>query len=158
MKFIIICISCAVAAIGLFYAYRYATSASGTQDIESIMSKTNIHDTIYFRTKDVNGKISAIHDSGIKPSKLIKSKAKYNTSPNQNHSPTSNSVLLINTAKYEYVDGIEMLLDRPVEIAIGQNIYNLATTIKLDPKDIQTHKTYYTVTINDSTLWNLKQV
>ena len=152
MRIFIVIGTTIIVAVALYYLYKH-TTFNNTLNVESILNKTLIHDTLYFKTIDAFGNVSAIHDSGIKPSDNLQ-----------------NDKILMNVVKYEYVDGVEKVLGKPVEIAIGQNIYNLVTNnvigtsrkrevphdnsyhhIKLDPSKVQEKKGYYTVIIDN--LW-----
>jgi len=133
MRIFIIIGTTIVVAVALYYLYQRSTP-NNTLNVESILNKTLVHDTLYFKTIDSFGNVSAIHDSGIKPSNNLQ-----------------NDKILMNVVKYEYVDGVEKILGKPVEIAVGQNIYNLVTNIKLDPSKVQEKKGYYSIIIDN--LW-----
>lgn len=126
--------ACIAAGITLYYIFRKINKKE-IAFIDDMTNKNVIRDTIYFKSKDASGNISSIHDSGIKPSYL----------------KGVLSDVTMNVVKYEYVDGIEKLLDRPVEIFVGQNIYNVVKAIKLDPHKVQEKRDHYTVSINN--LW-----
>lgn len=117
-----------IAAIAIYYLiddkpYKF---------VDKLTNKNILDDTIYFKLTDRTGNKSMIHDSGIKPS-LLKGIDK----------------ITMKVVKYEYNDGIESLLDKPVEIAIGQNIFNLAKIIKLGGDDIQDKSNHYVLTIKN---------
>jgi hypothetical protein len=136
--------ACIVTVITVYYlslVYLYVGNANPNSALHhesligSLTDRNIVRDTLYFRFKDENGNVSMIHDSGIKPSTL----------------KHSNSNVLMKIVKYEYNDGVEKILARPVELAIGQNIYNLVTDIKLTPDQVQEKRDHYIVIIDN--LW-----
>lgn len=123
-----------VSVVTALVLYYYFNTTKTDKFVDKMIDKTVLNDTIYFKLTDDVGNTSTIHDSGIKPSSL---KGKNN--------------ILMKVVKYEYNDGIEKILSKPVEIAIGQNIFNLTKVIKLKECDIQEKKDHYVIKIDN--LW-----
>jgi hypothetical protein len=131
----ILIVGACIVAITIYYLMQTVKNTEKADKfIEELTNKNVVRDNLYFKFKDENGNVSMVHDSGIKPSAM-----------------KSSEKILMKVVKYEYNDGIEKILGRPVELAIGQNIYHLVTNIKLTPDQVQEKRDHYIVSINN--LW-----
>jgi len=134
---ILLIVGACITVVGILYLVNAKRTKSIDKLTEELIDKKATQDTLYFKSKDGLGNVSMIHDSGIKPSTL--------------KSTNSNDFVIMKLVKYEYNDGVEKILGRPVELAIGQNIYNLVTNIKLTPNQVQEKTDHYVATIDN--LW-----
>ena len=87
------------------------------------------HDTIYYRVTDVNGVISAVHDSGVKPSSLKKG-----------------DEFTINVLKEEYDNEKKVKIGIPNTIEYGSSIFDLKNKLTI-PGDLKAMKLYYRIKI-----------
>lgn len=110
----------------------YNSSTNTTQNkntIENHFKKGVDHDTIYYKITDINGNVSSIHDSGIKPSKL------------------SEKIAKIPVLKTEYNENQVKKIENPMLIEYGKQIFDLKNKMNITPNSMIDKGEYYIIEI-----------
>lgn len=137
---------CLAVVIFLYFLLRSGTdtttqksekdAAPATETLASHFQPGVDHDTLYFKVTDEVGVTSMIHDSGIKPSELKKSK---------------NSHIPIFISKHEYNEGQEKKVRLPKKIEIGTQIFDLKNVVSVEKHQVSDKGDHYIANIPN--LW-----
>lgn len=128
--FVVATILIIIVIIVIYYNYSSigAATSQNKNAVENHFKKGVDHDTIYYKITDVNGNVSSIHDSGIKPS-LSKNNVK------------------IPVLKIEYNENQVKKIDTPVLIEYGKQIFDLKNKMNIIPNSIIDKGDYYVIEI-----------